>query len=215
MGETRTFILIIPFILLCLLELDSVHGQSYNIFLTKYKDHIEKFIMKGYGWGWKHCDVMNNLSRQPSFFDETPKFVMDINMLGSFDIKTSLSSSSCLLITGNVHSNRTLSDLIKFGWSVVQRKRLALVLKLSQGMTLEMATNTTKLPFLVAASRADGKEQFLCPVIGEKTPYLQDTKCDISYSSYKNKSLRVGIFGIPPYYYGKFTIPTTFFQNYF
>ena len=213
MGETRTLKLFIPFILLCLLKLDPVHGQSSNIFLTKNKDHIEKYIMNGYGWGWKHCDIMNDLSQQTNYFDETPKFVMDLNRLGSFDIKTLLSSSYCLLISGNVHSNQTLSDLIKFGWSVVQHKRLALVLKLSQGMTLEMAKNATKLPFLVAATRADGKEQFLCPFIGEKNPRLQDTRCDVRYSSYKNKTLRVGTFGTPPYMYGKFTSLTTLFKN--
>ena len=200
-----------PIILLC--QLVQVFGQNPGMFLTKNKDHIENYIMNGYGWGWKQCDVISDLSQQSNFMDETPKFVMDLNILYNFDIRTSLASSYCLLVFGHVNSNQTLSDLIKFGWSVVQRKRLALVLKLSQGLTLEMATNTTKLPFLIAASRADGKEQFLCPVIGEMNPRLQDTKCDVSYSSYKNKALRVGVFGVPPNYYSKFTFRMSCFEN--
>ena len=194
---------IFSFILLCLS--DQGLGQNPDMFLTKNKDHIERFIMNGYGRGWKHCDVIHDNSQQHNIFDEPPRLVMDINMLHTLDIRTTLSSSYCLLISGHVNNNHTLSDLIKFGWSVVQHKRLALVLKLGQGMTLEMATNTTKVPFLIAPRMMDGKEQFLCPVIGEKNPRLQDTKCDGYYSSYKNKSLTVGIFGIPPYTNSKFT----------
>ena len=215
MGETKTNRFIIYFLLLRLMELYHVSGQSPNSFLTKNKDHIENYIMNGYGWGWKHCDVLNDLSQQPNFLDESPKFVMDINMLDRFNIRKSLSSSYCLIIFCHVNSNQTLTDLIKFGWSVVQHRRLALVLTLSQGMTLEMATNITKLPFQVAASRAGGKEQFLCPVIGDINPHLQDTRCDVSHSSYKNKTLRVGTFGIPPYMYGKLTSLTAFFKGSF
>ena len=203
MATPKTYKLLFSFILLYLF--DQCLGQNPAIFLTKNRDHIENYIMKGYGQGWKHCDVVHGNSQRHNIFDEMPKLVMDINMLGSIDIRTTFSSSYCLLISGIVNSNETLSDLFKFGWSVVQHKRLALLLKLGQGMTLEMATNTTKLPFLVAARTMDGKEQFLCPVIGEKNPRLQDTRCDRSYSSYKNKSLTVGIFGIPPYINCKFT----------
>ena len=79
-----------------------------------------------------------------------------------------------------------------------------MILKLGPGLTLDMAANTTKLPFLVAATREeDGKEQFMCPVIGEANPRLQDAMCHRSYVSSEDKSLRVGIFGIPPYFYGK------------
>ena len=79
------------------------------------------------------------------------------------------------------------------------------MLKLAQGMTLSMAKNTTKLPFLIAAEVGD-KEQFMCPVVGESTPRLQDTKCDLSYISYKDKILRVGIFGGPQNFIRKYFI---------
>ena len=45
----------------------------------------------------------------------------------------------------------------------MHKKRLALVLKLGPGMVLDMATNTEKLPFLIAADMENGREQYLCP----------------------------------------------------
>ena len=128
---------------------------------------------------------------------------MDSSMMYSSDIRATFSKSHCLLVSAHISSNKSLSDIIKFGWSVIQHKRIALVLQLGDGLTLEMAANTTKLPFMVAATDEDGKEQFLCPVIGEVAPRLQDLMCDSSYVSPKEKSLRVAIFGIPPYFYGK------------
>ena len=183
----------------------SVEAYSQNdMFLTKHKGHIETYIMTGHAWGWKHCDVIHDISvlQQPIESYVTPIFVMDIERLHTFDIQYTFSKSTCLLLSAHVKNNQSLSDLIKFGWSVVQRKRLALVLKLSQGMTLNMATNTTKLPFLVAAELEE-KEQFICPVIGESNPRIQDSKCHLSYTSYMDKTLRVGIFGEPPYFIGR------------
>ena len=85
----------------------------------------------------------------------------------------------------------------------MQHKRAAFVIKMSSGMTLNMAPNITKLPFLVAAELEDGREQFLCPVVGEPEPFLQHSMCDHAYTSYKNKVIRVGVIGVPPYLYGK------------
>ena len=184
---------------------DQAHGQS-DMFLPKYREDIENYIMTGHAGGWKHCDVIHDISgpQQPNLSDETPMFVVDIDKLHTFDIQTTFSSSNCLLISVHVKSNESLSELIKFGWSVVQNKRLALLLKLTNGLTLDMATNTTKLPFLVAATIEDAGEQFLCPKIGDAQPRLQDSKCDLSYTSYKDKTLRTGVYGLPPYFYGKF-----------
>ena len=63
-----------------------------------------------------------------------------------------------------------------------------------------MITNTTKLPFLIAAKLEQDKEQFLCPVVGEIKPLLEDKMCNPSYASYKNKRLNVALLGIPPYF---------------
>ena len=38
-----------------------------------------------------------------------------------------------------------------------------MVLKLGPGMVLDMAANTEKLPFLIAAAMENGQEQYLCP----------------------------------------------------
>ena len=196
-ARARNNNLIVCFLFLSLSH--PIYGED-NMLLTKYRWEIENYIMTGSTVGGKQCDVIHDLSgpQQPSLFNETPMFVLDIDQLHTLDIQTTFSSSICLLISAHVKTNQSLSDLIKFGWSVVQHKRLALVLKLSPGFTLEMATNTTKLPFLVAARMEEGKEQFLCPVIGEANPRLQNVKCNLTYTSSKNKSLRVAMFGMPP-----------------
>ena len=207
MGNRGPSVLIIFFIVLSVLCLsDKAHAQQNDMILTKYRGDIENYIMKGYGRMWKHCDILHDFSEPlpPTVLDdETPTFVMDIAKLHTFDIRTTFSSSYCLLISAHVRNNQSLSDLIKFGWSVIQHKRLALALTLGPSVTLDMATNTTKLPFLVAARMEGGKEQFICPVIGVPNPRLQSTKCDKSYISYKDKSLRVGIIGLPPIFYGE------------
>ena len=61
---------------------------------------------------------------------------------------------------------------------------------------------STKLPFLIAADldQAQGKEQFLCPVLGQHEPRLEQEMCRPSYVSYKDKMLQFGIFGINPYF---------------
>ena len=189
----------------------SLCGQSACLksqivmFLTKYRSDIERYIMTGYGRGWKNCDLIQMDFQQSSLSDETPLFLMDTKQLHTSDILTTFSSSTCLLISAPIKNNQSLSSLIHLGWSIVQRKRLALVLKLTKGITLSMAPNTTKLPFLIAAEVGE-KEQFLCPVVGESIPRLQDTKCNLSYTSYKGQTLRVGIFGGPPNFIGKFFI---------
>ena len=177
-----------------------IYGQSAalktqnNRFLTKHRSDIERYIMTGYGQGWKNCDLIQMDPQQSSSSDETPLFLMDIKKLHTSDILTTFSSSTCLLISAQVRNNQSLSNLIHFGWSVIQRKRLALVLTLTEGMTLSMAPNTTKLPFLIAAEVGE-KEQFLCPVVGESSPRLKDTKCNLFFTSCQDKTLRVGIFG--------------------
>ena len=186
---------------LLLLWLTFIHVEqtfcaNNGLFLTKYRDHIESYIMRGYGKEWKHCDILQ--IHEPSFLGNTPSMILDNTELHKLDIRATFSSSYCLLIWASVKSNQSLSELIKFGWSVIQHKRLALVAKFTHGLTLDMATNTTKLPFLIAAVTEDEKEQFLCPVIGEHNPRLQHAKCDLAYTSYKTKTLRVGVFGIAP-----------------
>ena len=43
-----------------------------------------------------------------------------------------------------------------------------------------------------------GKEQFLCPVLGESVPRLDNAMCKPSYVSYETKTLRIALMGPPP-----------------
>ena len=88
--------------------------------------------------------------------------------------------------------------LLKFGMDAADYVRIAVVLKMRLGLTLDMVTNTTKLPFLVAAELGQAKEQFLCPVVGEVEPRLKQALCPASYVSYSYKTLRIGQLGITP-----------------
>ena len=180
------------FLQLILLHLSAVaFGQ--DIFLSKHLNAIESYIMEGYGSGWTHCDILHNTPSHKSTFPEySPKVAMEMKHL-RLDVSSTFSSAYCLMVSYHVSSNQSLSALIKFGWTVVQHKRLALVLKLASGVTLDMATNITKLPFLIATELEDGTEKFLCPVIGEYEPRLQNSICDHSYTSYEDKLLQVGL----------------------
>ena len=163
-------------------------GQEAGTLLTKYRDDLEGYIMKGHGGGWKNCDIVHDTSERFNFSAYTLRFVMDLSMIGSSDIRTTFSSSHCLLVSAHVSNNQSLSDIFKFGWSVIQHKRLALVLQLEAGLTLDKAANTSKLPFMVVATDQHKKEQFLCPVIGRASPKLQSYMCDTSYVSLKEKN---------------------------
>ena len=114
-----------------------------------------------------------------------------------------MSASHCVLATYHVNSKENLVDVMKLGIETFKKKRLALVLKFTSNTSLALASDMDNLSltnFFVAAVLSNGTEQFLCPVVGENQPRLQDVMCDLSYTSYKNKILRVGIVGIPPYF---------------
>ena len=98
-------------------------------------------------------------------------------MLNDIDISTLFASSSCLIVSSSVKSNQSLSALIQFGRNVVRYKRIALMLQLNSGIKLDFFNNTKGLPFLIAAQLEGGKEQYLCPLIG------QSNKVDFGYST--------------------------------
>ena len=185
-----------------LLFLVDADGQELSNFLVKHKLAVESFIMTGHGEGWKHCDILSSISVQHRVLDSSaqPQITVQLKRLQDMDLSIVLSSSSCILVSYHVNSNQSLASLIKLGRETVQRKRLALVLKMGSGISLDMAANTEKLPFLVAAELENGQEQFLCPALGESKPHLSQYMCDQSHASYKNKVLRVGMMGISPYF---------------
>ena len=178
-------------LLLCLPSL----GQKINNFLQQHRGNVEDYIMVGHGRGWTQCDVLSSNSAG----DDAPQLLMKFVEFQKLDMRSTLSSCHCLLASYHIESQESLSEIIQFGWEVIKHKRIALILSMAKGITLEMATDTDKLPFLVAAQLESGEKQFLCPVIGKITPLMQSDMCDISYVSYKYKKLKIGLLGVPPH----------------
>ena len=189
MKLQETYILLLGALFLS----DTVLGQS--VFLNKHKEAIQNYIKTGHEKGWKQCDI---LSADTSSHEGAPHVSMDLNKIKNLNVKFSFASSHCLLVTYKVNSKEDLSTLLEFGWTAIQHTRLALVLEMGSGITLDMTKNSTKLPFLIAADLDHGKEQFLCPVLGQHEPRLEQEMCRPSYVSYKDKVLQIGIFGINP-----------------
>ena len=182
---------------------DASIGQEQISFLNRYKEAIQNYIMTGHEYGWKQCDILSDESsfEKGSQMGSTPHIFMEVDKIMTLNIISNFASSPCLLVTYHIDDMTSLSTLLDFGKAAFQYTRLALVLTMDSGITLEMASNVTKLPFLVAAESTHGKEQFLCPVVGETDLRLEQELCDQSYVSYKNRTLRFGIVGIPPYVY--------------
>ena len=185
--------ILIPVGMLILLD-RAVGQQQQNIFMEKYKEAIQKYLMTGHEDGWQHCDT---LSSNP-LSEGVPQMSMNLDKIQTLNLKSAFAYSSCLLVNYHISSEASLSDLLDFGYAAIQHVRLALIIKMGSGMTLDMIKNTTKMPFLVAAQLDGGKEQFLCPVVGEIEPRLEQDLCTASYASYRNKTLRIGLLGLMP-----------------
>ena len=182
---------------------DMSYGQMRPQFLSKHRKSIESYTMTGNGKRIDdyQCDVLHD-DPQGYSVKGGAQFVMDIEKLDHFDISSNIGSSHCLLVSVEVNNSESLAAVLKFGWAVVQHKRVALVMKMVSNLTLHEARNITKLPFLVAAELKGGMEQFLCPAVGERDPHLQNSMCGDDYTSYEDKEIRVSIIGVPPYLYG-------------
>ena len=173
-------------------------GMEPREFFHKYKDHIQEYIMTGLENRWKNCDILSDYSTS---YDEIKTHIsINLDKINTLNIKKTFKSSSCLLINYDIGSQYSLKKLVDFGWEAHPHIRLALVIKMHSGITLDMITNTTKLPFLIAAKLEQDKEQFLCPVVGEIKPLLEEKMCNPSYASSKHKKLKVALIGIPPYF---------------
>ena len=169
--------------------------QELATFFAEHKVGVQHYIMVGHGKGWLNCDI---LSLSPHESDAT-QFLMDFETFDKLDLSLMLSSSHCLLAAFTIETKVDLSAIIQYGWRVIRHKRIALILSMGKGITLDMAQNTAKLPFLIASVLEGGQKQFLCPIVGRKEPHMQDYMCEKSYASYKYKKLKVGIFGPKPY----------------
>ena len=171
-------------------------GFVNNNILIKHKEAIQNFMMTGYESKWQHCD---RLSDGSYYSDNEPQITMNLEEIQTLNLKAAFAYSTCLLVHYEVSSRASLSALFKFGWKAINHVRLAMVVTMRSDITLEMANNTSNLPYLVAAQLYDGKEQFLCPVVGEVRPQFGRSMCKQSYINYKKKKIRYGFFGVPPY----------------
>ena len=178
-----------------LISLMEIQGRELTTFFAEHKVGIQQYIMVGHEKGWQSCDILS-LSPHKS---DAPQFHMDFETFGKLDLSLMLASSHCLLAAFTIESKAGLSAIIQFGWRVIRHKRIALILSMGKGITLDMAQNTVKLPFLIASLLEGGQKQFLCPIVGRNEPLMQDYMCEMSYASYRYKKLKVGIFGPKPY----------------
>ena len=172
-------------------------GEEERMFLEKYKDKIQEYIMTGHEKGQTYCDI---LSAGPFSIKDQPQISMDLDKIQTLNTRPNFAFSNCLLVSYHISSLVSLEKLIDFGWVAIQYIRLALVVKMNSGITLNMIANTTKLPFIIAAELSKGREQFLCPVVGALSPKLEEDMCNPSYASYKGRRLRVNFIGMPPYF---------------
>ena len=176
---------------------DGVIGKHHNAFLKKYREEIQTYIMTGDEIGWQHCDLLSSNHYQEEGF---PQISMDLEKIMTMNTKLTLSSSHCLLVSYHVSNEEDLSTLIEFGLKTLKHLRLAFVITMNSSINLEVATKTKKFPILFAVKLNNGEEKFLCPVVGEHKPRLQHEMCKPTYVTYKKKSLKIGLFGVAPYF---------------
>ena len=173
---------------------DMAVGQQKHTFMKKYMNAIQEYIMTGHEKGWHHCDV---LSSNPTS-ENAPEISISLDKIEKLNIKSAFKNSHCLLVHYDVSSESSLSTLIEFGWNTVNYVRLALVIEMHSSINLQMVKNTTNLPFLVATVSENGREKFLCPIVGEMNPRIENEMCNTSNLDYKNKALHIGLMGLSP-----------------
>ena len=186
---------VLLFLGMAFLLLDKALGGKLRLFLDKYKDEIQQYTMAGHEKGWTYCDI---LSADPFSNEDQPQISMDLDKIETLNVESNFAFSNCLLVSYHISSLVSLEKLIDFGRAAIQHTRLALVVKLNSGITLNMIANTTKLPFMIAAELSKGREQFLCPIVGVSDPILEENVCNLSYASYKGKRLHVTFMGSAP-----------------
>ena len=156
------------------------NGEELGSIIQKHSLAIEKQIMIGSEGALRKCDILNLSPHHTYLSEEIPQWAMQLKFLPTLDIKTLASTSSCLIICSRVNDYTTLSALVKFGFAATLHKRLGMALSLGDGITLQVLRGTPNFPFMITATSNYGKEQFLCPAIGESLPVLQSRMCDRS-----------------------------------
>ena len=170
-----------------------VYGQHQ--ILSKYRGAIENYIMVGLENAWQQCDLLS----ASGYSDwDGPQITMDLERIETLNLKSVFSSSTCVLVDYDITSESSLSTLLEFGEKANKQIRLALVIKMDKGISLEKAKNSSNLAYMIAAESEQGLEQSFCPVLGETQARVEHGMCNPSDLDYKNKALRVGIMGMPP-----------------
>ena len=173
--------------------------HTFSSFLTKHYADIEHYVMSGYGDGWKHCDHLIIGSNYNRIQRDAPSLVMNVETLQNMDISSTFSRAHCILLVAHINDATTLSKIIQFGWTMIQHRRIGMVMRMESNVGLEETRNTTKMPFIVASVLQNGTEQFLCPSIGRNEPILQAKMCGMSHTSFVGKTVNVGVYGHWPY----------------
>ena len=98
-------------------------GQELTQFFTEHKAEIQDYIMAGHGRDWLDCDVLS-LSRLT--IGDAPQFMMDFETFDKLDLRSTLSSSHCLLAAYHVESKelREYTSEMKRQLSTVEFGRL-------------------------------------------------------------------------------------------
>ena len=175
------------------IESKGIVGNNKSIFLQHYMGKIQNYIMTGHEMGWQSCDILSaNIYRE----EIAPQISMDLDKIRTLNIKSVFSFSHCILIFYHVNSKENLASLVEFGLRAHRHMRVAMLIKMKQGISLEMTLKTTRLPFMIGAELHNGKIQFNCPMVGKITPGLERHICNPSYATYKDKVLRIVLFGV-------------------
>ena len=178
--------------LLSLFLAAAVQGNDFGSFVSKYKVDVENFIMAGYGGGWDSCDIIAVSPVKPKPSWNVPQLTVDINTLKELDLGSDLLPSYCFLVLAKVKDNATMSAITEFGWTAIKHKRVGMILTLGSDITtLDEARNMRKLPFPIAAHMDSGREQFLCPSVGNQQPLYQHSICEKHLTNYHDKTIRV------------------------
>ena len=175
------------------IESKRIVGAHKSIFLEQYMEKIQDYIMTGHEKGWQPCDVMSaNIYRE----ETAPQISMDLDKIWNLNIKSVFSFSHCIFISYHVNSEEDLASLVDFGLRAHRQMRVALLIKIKRGISLEMTLKDTSLPFMIGAELDNNKIQFNCPILGKSNTGLEPHICNPSYATYKDNVLRIVLYGV-------------------
>ena len=174
-----------------ILMMSGAQALEFEMFVAENRRPMEEYVMTGYGYGWKHCDILSAKTQEADFNENIPHFAIAVDKLLTIDLGSTLSSAHCVLAIYDIDNVKQLGSVIKFGWKMILIKRIALLLRLGSGLTLDNPINMTRVPFPIAAELGNGLEQFICPFIGEDEPIFQEQMCKKSFLSLEGKTLRI------------------------